>query len=385
TGSVSQAAIFGLNGSQWAASPSFQVSANEVQDIIAGFSNSEKILESGIHIAGTKYLTLRADDRSIYGKKGADGVCLVKTNQAVLIAIYKEGIQPGSCTTVVEGLADYLISVSYKRAKKPNSKSKNFFIVLILGAGYGTRLQRDLNASSDYKHLLGVPKALLPLGGRDALITHWLDLFRSHNITDIYVVTNAATYDAFISWAERNQVPSSNIVSDGTLTNETRLGAVPDIAFGIHHFGLTNDHVLVVGGDTLFLNDFDLKELLNHVTSGSCLVTTYSIPDHDVHKFGIVETNQQGIMTSFLEKPDPKETTSRLACPCFYVFDRDALPLIDAFVEESKGQPKETFDATGKFLAYLYPRFNVKTYPISGRIDVGGLKSYIEANAYFAE
>ena len=257
-------------------------------------------------------------------------------------------------------------------------------IVLILGAGYGTRLQRDLNASTDYKHLLGVPKALLPLGGRDALITHWLELFRSHNINDIYVVTNAATYDAFISWAERNQVPSSNIVSDGTLTNETRLGAVPDIAFGIHHFGFDNDDVLVVGGDTLFLNDFNLKEVLNNVTPDSCLVTTYKVPDSDVHKFGIVETNQEGVMTSFLEKPDPKDTESRLACPCFYLFDRQALSLIDAFVEESKGQPKETFDATGKFVAYLYPRFNVKTYPISGRIDVGGLKSYIEANEYFA-
>ncbi|KAI7847348.1 profilin [Circinella umbellata] len=113
TGQVSQAAIFGLNGSQWAASPSFQVSATEVQEIISGFNNSDHILSSGVHVAGIKYLTLRADDRSIYAKKGADGVCLVKTGQAVLIAVYKKGIQPGSCTKVVEGLADYFISVGY--------------------------------------------------------------------------------------------------------------------------------------------------------------------------------------------------------------------------------------------------------------------------------
>ncbi|KAI9496164.1 nucleotide-diphospho-sugar transferase [Zychaea mexicana] len=256
--------------------------------------------------------------------------------------------------------------------------------VLILGAGYGTRLQRDLHASPDYKHLLGVPKALLPLGGRDALITHWLELFRSHNINDVYVVTNAATYEAFAAWAERNNVPSQNIVSDGTLTNETRLGAVPDIAFGIHHFGLENEDVLVIGGDTLFLNDFKLKDLLENVSSGSCLVTTYRVPDNQVHKFGIVETDADGVMKSFLEKPYPPDTESRLACPCFYLFDRQALPLLDAFVDEMKDQPKETFDATGKFLAYLYPRFKVVTYPISGRIDVGGLESYIEANEYLA-
>ncbi|CAO3631606.1 unnamed protein product [Cunninghamella echinulata] len=45
--------------------------------------------------------------------------------------------------------------------------------VLILGAGYGTRLQRNLKQSADYRHLLGIPKALLPLGDQNALITHW--------------------------------------------------------------------------------------------------------------------------------------------------------------------------------------------------------------------
>ncbi|KAI8145436.1 nucleotide-diphospho-sugar transferase [Fennellomyces sp. T-0311] len=256
--------------------------------------------------------------------------------------------------------------------------------VLILGAGYGTRLQRDLHAAPEYKHLLGVPKALLPLGGRDALISHWLELFRHHSINDVYVVTNGATYDAFVAWAKRNNLPQENIVSDGTLTNETRLGAVPDIAFGIRHFKLQNDDVLVIGGDTLFLNDFKLIDLLNHISPRSCLVTTYHVHDSEVHKFGIVETDSGGTITSFLEKPNSTDTTSRLACPCFYLFDQEALPLIEKFVEETKGQPKETYDATGKLLAYLYPRFKVKTYPISGRIDVGGLKSYIEANEYFA-
>lgn len=258
----------------------------------------------------------------------------------------------------------------------------NTCLVLILGAGYGTRLQRDLKASPEHAHLLGIPKALLPLGGRDALITHWLDLFRDHGI-DVYVVTNAACYDLFVAWAQRHNLPTDHIVSDGTLTNETRLGAVPDIAFGIHHFKLEQEDVLVVGGDTLFLKDFSLKDWLAQTKGDACLVTTYSVSDEDVHKFGIVETDDQGIMTSFLEKPEPSATLSRLACPCFYLFARDSLPLLDEFIESCQGQPKEVFDATGKFLAYLYPRFTVKTYPISGRIDVGGLQSYLDANKYF--
>ncbi|KAI7862862.1 profilin [Spinellus fusiger] len=113
TGHVTKGAIFGLNGAQWSATPGFEVNASEIKEIIAGFTNSDQAITHGIHVCGVKYLTLKADDRSIYGKKGSDGICIVKTGQAVLIGLYAEGIQPGACTKVVEGLADYLISVGY--------------------------------------------------------------------------------------------------------------------------------------------------------------------------------------------------------------------------------------------------------------------------------
>ena len=38
---------------------------------------------------------------------------IVKTTQAMLVAHYPEHVQPGSATTVVEQLADYLIGVGY--------------------------------------------------------------------------------------------------------------------------------------------------------------------------------------------------------------------------------------------------------------------------------
>ncbi|KAI8975368.1 profilin [Mycotypha africana] len=113
TGNVSQAAIYGLNGGEWAKSAGFQLQPKEIQEITAAFSNADSIRANGIHVNGVKYLTLRADERSIYGKKNSDGVCIVKTGQAILVGTYKEGIQPGNCTKVVEGLADYLISVGY--------------------------------------------------------------------------------------------------------------------------------------------------------------------------------------------------------------------------------------------------------------------------------
>jgi hypothetical protein len=43
----------------------------------------------------------------------ADGCVLVKTKQAILVAEYVAPIQAAEATPVVEGLADYLISVGY--------------------------------------------------------------------------------------------------------------------------------------------------------------------------------------------------------------------------------------------------------------------------------
>ncbi|ORX58177.1 nucleotide-diphospho-sugar transferase [Hesseltinella vesiculosa] len=259
--------------------------------------------------------------------------------------------------------------------------------VLILGAGYGTRLQKDLQNNRHYHHLLGVPKALLPMGDKDSLITHWLELLQQHGFSknDIHLVTNDACHPAFCDWADRHQLPRTQIASDGTTSNANRLGAVPDIWFGITHFDLQQHNVLVIGGDTLFLNDFDLTRFLQAKQPGHSLVTLYTVPDDLVHKVGIVETDSHGRITSFLEKPAPETTDARQACPCFYLFDQQSIALIGAFLDDCKNKQLglDHFDATGKALSYLYPRHTIYTYPIAGRIDVGGLASYLEANAYF--
>ncbi|KAG4108122.1 profilin [Neocallimastix lanati (nom. inval.)] len=113
TGKIAQAAIHGHDGSTWATSAGFAVSATEFQNLIKAFKDPSGIRTSGLHINGKKYIALRADDRSIYAKAGNDGCACVKTNQAVLIGTYVEPTQPGEATKIVESLADYLISVNY--------------------------------------------------------------------------------------------------------------------------------------------------------------------------------------------------------------------------------------------------------------------------------
>jgi profilin len=46
-------------------------------------------------------------------KQGREGVVIVKTTQAILIAHYADGMIAGNAATKVEQLADYLISTGY--------------------------------------------------------------------------------------------------------------------------------------------------------------------------------------------------------------------------------------------------------------------------------
>jgi len=115
-----QAAILNSEGnSVWAASPGFTVSPNEMREVVNAFkdkgdANGVKSVQStGLHVAGEKFIVLKADERSLYGKKGREGIVIVKTTQALLVTHYPETVQPGAAANTVEQLADYLIGVGY--------------------------------------------------------------------------------------------------------------------------------------------------------------------------------------------------------------------------------------------------------------------------------
>ncbi|KAF9570727.1 profilin, required for normal timing of actin polymerization in response to thermal stress [Mortierella alpina] len=110
SGKVAKAAIFGLDGSQWASSADFKVGAEEVKKLIAAFDKSDDISTNGLYLEGVKYVYLRSDALAIYARKGATGVTCAKTGQAVLVGFYTENMQGADCNTTVEGLADYLRS-----------------------------------------------------------------------------------------------------------------------------------------------------------------------------------------------------------------------------------------------------------------------------------
>jgi len=113
SGALKQAAIFGHDGGSWATSPGFPVKPDEIKTLFNAYKDASNIRANGIYLAGAKYFALKADERSIYGKKGSAGVITVKTTKAILVGVYDETQQPGAAANVVEKVADYLISSGY--------------------------------------------------------------------------------------------------------------------------------------------------------------------------------------------------------------------------------------------------------------------------------
>merc|ERR1719479_374135 len=113
TGKVAAATICGHDGSIWASSAGFNVTAAELKSLATNFANTEVLAMNGIRIGEKKYMYLSASDKVIRGKSGTSGVHIMKTVQAIIVALYKEPVVPEQCATVVEALGEYLISVGY--------------------------------------------------------------------------------------------------------------------------------------------------------------------------------------------------------------------------------------------------------------------------------
>ena len=81
---------------------------------------------------------------------------------------------------------------------------------LLLCAGYGTRFAADLESSPHHAHLRGIPKPLLPVGGRE-LLTHWMEIVLREDdgtgiplFDSVCVVTNGLYHDQFKQWVQKH-------------------------------------------------------------------------------------------------------------------------------------------------------------------------------------
>ena len=239
---------------------------------------------------------------------------------------------------------------------------------LILAAGYATRL---------YPLTENFPKPLLKVAGKPIL--DWLieDLNKTGLIDEYIVVTNHKFAPIFAEWAAQHKSPI-HIIDDGTSSNETRLGAVRDIALGIHSRNIDED-LLVMAGDNLLT--FSLQGFLEYAREKgtTCIMRFYQPDENKLRKCGVAEVDANDLILSMEEKPaNPK---SHWCSPPFYYYRKEDLKLVDQGIAEGCGT-----DAPGSFIAWLCARTPVHAWPMPGdRLDIGNLESYEEAQKQFAK
>lgn len=244
--------------------------------------------------------------------------------------------------------------------------------VLILAAGYGTRL---------YSLVKNTPKALLDINGKP-LINYILDKIENlKNLNEVILVTNNKFYSIFQEWANLQKDFSCSIciVNDRTETPEGRLGSIGDIDFVLKNAAIDDD-LLVIGGDNLF--DYNLDEYLSFARAKEYAVTIglYDINNlQESKRFGVVSLNSENKIISFEEKPQQPEST--LIAMCFYYLPKKSLNLISDYLSEVKKS-----DTAGDHIRWLCQKKEVYGFKFTGKwYDIGSVESYKEANEKFLQ
>eukprot|EP01100_Stratorugosa_tubuloviscum_P008708 TRINITY_DN3621_c0_g1_i1.p1 TRINITY_DN3621_c0_g1~~TRINITY_DN3621_c0_g1_i1.p1 ORF type:complete len:125 (-),score=38.88 TRINITY_DN3621_c0_g1_i1:256-630(-) len=110
---LSKSAIISHDGSILKEIGGFNSQTEENLKLIQGFNDASRTRETGIILMGISFITILANERSIYGRKGHNGICAVKTKTAVVIGYYSEPVQGTVSASAVERVADQLIHSGY--------------------------------------------------------------------------------------------------------------------------------------------------------------------------------------------------------------------------------------------------------------------------------
>lgn len=236
---------------------------------------------------------------------------------------------------------------------------------IILAAGYATRL---------YPLTENFPKPLLKVGEK-TIIDHLTDDIAASNTVDEYiVVSNHRYYEHFANWAAGKAL-NIRVIDDGSISNETRLGAVRDIQFAIESLGLDDD-LLIIAGDNVL--DFSLNRFIDYTREmkNSCVMRYYEPSVERLKKCGVLTLDGERVI-AMTEKPE--NPASHWCCPPFYFYTRADIPLVADCINDGFG-----VDAPGSLAAYVCTRRPLFAMEMPGhRFDVGNLESYQKINAEY--
>ncbi|PJJ08022.1 glucose-1-phosphate adenylyltransferase [Flavobacterium sp. 1] len=266
------------------------------------------------------------------------------------------------------------------------TKKKNV-IAIILGGGQGSRLF-PLTAKRS--------KPAVPIGGKYRLVDIPISNCINSDIYKMFVLTqfNSASLNAHIKNTYNFSIFSHSFVdilaAEQTPDNPTWFQGTADAVRQCmpHFLNHDFDYALILSGDQLYQMDFN-EMLEAHIESEADIsIATLPVNDKDAPEFGILKTNSESCIESFIEKPakellpDWKSEVSDemksqgkhyLASMGIYIFNRKLL--IELMSDtETKDFGKEIIpQAVGnkKLLSYQYEGYWT---------DIGNIDSFFEAN-----
>lgn len=239
---------------------------------------------------------------------------------------------------------------------------------IVIAAGYATRLGKLTE---------NFPKPLLKIGDSTILGMMLDDIDRIPEIDEHIIITNHKFAGIFEDWAKglsyRRKV---TVVDDGTLTNETRLGAVCDLLYAIDKLHLDDDLLVVAADNLLFFSFADFVKFAREKDS-SCIICHQQPELAKLQRTGVVVLDDDYRVLNMEEKPHEPKTT--WAVPPFYIYLRKDLDLVRRSVADGCGK-----DAPGNLAHYLCDHTTMYAWPMAGsgenlRFDIGSIDTYYEA------
>lgn len=262
-------------------------------------------------------------------------------------------------------------------------------VSVILGGGAGSRLYPLTSARS---------KPAVPIAGKYRLVDIPISNCMNSSINRMFVLTqyNSASLNKHIKNTYQFSAFSSGFVdilaAEQTPDNATWFQGTADaVRQSIRHIDKNEfQYVLILSGDQLYQMDF--AEMFDtHVKSGSDItIATIPVTEREATEFGILKSNDEHLITSFIEKPkkdvlpewvsdtgDIMKSMGRnyLASMGIYIFNRNLL--FDLLQEEYKSAT----DFGKEIIPGSISKYKVSSFQYDGYwTDIGNIHSFFEAN-----
>lgn len=236
-------------------------------------------------------------------------------------------------------------------------------INVVLAAGYATRM---------YPLTENFPKPLLEIKGKTILDRMMEDIDSFPQITEHVIVSNHKFITIFQEWvcgARQRYSKPIHLIDDGSISNETRIGAVKDLILAVNELGL-NDNLLVAAADNML--NFSLRSLVDYFEEkDSSVIFYYNEPDLvKRRKCGVATIAADGLIEEIEEKPENPKTEH--VTPPFYIYHKREIPAILTSVENGC-----KFDAPGNLARYIAANSSLYAIEMPGqRFDIGSLDTY---------